>query len=104
MLDTLFKNIESVRLNEAFSDIVNSLIESSESRDSYSEDFVITTNDIKMDDIKTEAIEEDIMNALIEKIPETEIDPAIVFITSNTKQIANVRDSELTGAPIGGMK
>lgn len=102
MLDTLFENIGKERVNESFANVISALIESSEDRDSYANDFVITTNDVAMDDIKNEAMEEEIMNSLLEKVPETEIDPSIVFITKNTNQIANVRDSEMIGAPIGG--
>lgn len=103
-LSALFENMREQHLDEGFGNIVSVMMESASIRD----DFLFEMgacdspecppdND---DEVKNEALDDQLMEKIIDKIPETSIDDTAVATAKMTNQNVPVDEDEYVGAPL----
>lgn len=82
-----------------YTDVLSAMIESFDTNESMLEAF----SDYLEDDIETfkdECVEDDIMNDIVDKIPESHIDDLIPAVTKSTGDIVDVDEDEVIGTPL----
>ena len=103
-LKTMFAALKAENAKNSFGNIISVANESSIIRDAMLEEMGEIDVDLADPDaeekFKDAAINEDDMDELIEKIPETEIDDAAVAVGKLTNQNVPVNDEEYIGAPM----
>lgn len=103
-LKTMFAALKAENAKNSFGNIISVANESSIIRDAMLEEMgeidVDLTDPDAEEKFKDAAINEDDMDELIEKIPETEIDDAAVAVGKLTNQNVPVNDEEYIGAPM----
>lgn len=83
-----------------YTDVLSAMIESADFRDSIDEDMICGDTDSEIQEFKAESVEDEIMDTVIDKIPETSIDDAIATLTKTTNTVSDVSDEEIIGAPL----
>lgn len=103
-LKTMFAALKAENAKNSFGNIISVANESSIIRDTMLEEMgeidVDLTDPDAEEKFKDAAINEDDMDELIDKIPETEIDDAAVAVGKLTNQNVPVNDEEYIGAPM----
>ena len=104
-LSSLFESFKVVKADEGFGNLVSVALEDAEVRDSIMDelgDDLIAQSEIAddEDDIKKQALEDDDMERLIDRIPETEIDDASVAAGKIANANVPVDEEEYIGAPM----
>ena len=103
-LKTMFAALKAENTKNSFGNIISVANESSIIRDAMLEEMgeidVDLTDPDAEEKFKDAAINEDDMDELIDKIPETEIDDAAVAVGKLTNQNVPVNDEEYIGAPM----
>lgn len=103
-LKTMFAALKAENAKNSFGNIISVANESSIIRDAMLEEMgeidVDLTDPDAEEKFKDAAINEDDMDELIDKIPETEIDDAAVAVGKLTNQNVPVNDEEYIGAPM----
>lgn len=103
-LKTMFAALKAENAKNSFGNIISVANESSIIRDAMLEEMgeidVDLTDPDAEEKFKDAAINEDDMDELIDKIPETEIDDAVVAVGKLTNQNVPVNDEEYIGAPM----
>lgn len=104
-LKTMFETLRRENAKEGFGNMVSVANESAVIRDIMLEemeaDIDIDLNDPDAEEkFKNQALDEEEMDELIEKIPETEIDDAAIAVGKLTNQNVPIDEEEYIGAPL----
>lgn len=104
-LKTMFETLRRENAKEGFGNMVSVANESAVIRDIMLEemeaDIDIDINDPDAEEkFKNQALDEEEMDELIEKIPETEIDDAAIAVGKLTNQNVPIDEEEYIGAPL----
>lgn len=104
-LKTMFETLRRENAKEGFGNMVSVANESAVIRDIMLEemeaDIDVDLNDPDAEEkFKNQALDEEEMDELIEKIPETEIDDAAIAVGKLTNQNVPIDEEEYIGAPL----